>query len=136
MKLCNETVTIFNKRVDSTTGAYMYYPTVISGVSWFCEIASVVDGTGIHAANRYTIRIPIDANFRNAKYVDAIAYREADDVDGLFTLAQGDVIVRAAVELNMSLAQLQSNYAECCTILGVTDNRRAPNAPHFKVVGS
>ena len=135
MRLCNETITVFNKRVDSSTGAYAYYPTTITGVSWYCEIASAVDNTGIHAADRFTIRIPMDAGF-GGQYVDPIAYKSAESPTGLFTLAQGDVIVKAAVTGAMTLAQLHEQYSECCTVLGVTDNRRAPNAPHFKVVGS
>ena len=135
MRLCNETVTVFNTRVDSETGAYAYYPTVIGGVSWYCEIASAVDNAGLHAADRFIIRIPTDADFGGNQYVDSVAYKNAESASGLFTLAQGDVIVKAAIEAPMTLAQLHEQHSECCTILGVTDNRRAPNAPHFKVVG-
>ena len=136
MKLCNETITVFNKRLDPETGAYVYFPTVITGASWYCEIASAVDNSGLHAADKFTIRIPVDADFGGNEYVDAAEYKNADGVDGIFTLAQGDVVVKAAIEDQMTLAQLHEQYSECCTILGVTDNRRAPNAPHFKVVGS
>ena len=135
MRLCNETVTVFNKRLDPETGAYVYLPTVITGASWYCEIASAVDTTGLHAADRFIVRIPADADFGGKEYMEAVDYKNSEEVEGLFTLAQGDVIVKAAVEESLPLAQLHERYSECCTILGVTDNRRAPNAPHFKVVG-
>lgn len=137
MKLCNEIVTVFNKKLDTDNGWNRYIPTVINGVSWYCEIASVVDNNGLHAANRFTIRIPTDADFGGKSYIDPIAYREETIVSGSFTLASGDIIVKGAVlDDDMDPAKLHENYPDCCTILGVTDNRRAPNAPHFKVVGS
>ena len=145
MKLCNETVTVFNKKLDTTNGWDVYNATVIRGVSWYCEIASVVDGNGLHAANKFTIRIPADANFGGKTYVDPITYANETIVSGVFTLANGDIIVKAeAVNNSMTVAQiaaltpakLKELYPDFCTILGVTDNRRAPNAPHFKVVGS
>ena len=137
MKLCNETVTVFNKKVDVSNGWDVYNPTIIRGVSWYCEIASVVDGNGLHAANRFTIRIPANADFDGKTYVDHITYENESIVSGVFTLANGDIIVKAEVtDASLTPAQLKERYPDFCTILGVTDNRRAPNAPHFKVVGS
>ena len=136
MKLCTDTITVLNKRWDSTNGYDVYIPTVINNVSWYCEIASAVDNSGLHAANRVVVRIPANADFGGKQYTDPITYRDAQSVTGLFTLAQGDRIVKAAVTgNNLTPAQLDAQYTECCTVLGVTDNRRAPNAPHFKVVG-
>lgn len=136
MKLCNEVVTVFNKKVDPDKGWDVYVPTVINGASWYCEIASTVDGNGLHAANRFIIRIPLDADFGGKTYIDPIAYENESMVAGVFTLAQGDIIIKAAVDEELTPAQLKEQYYDYCTILGVTDNRRAPNAPHFKVVGS
>ena len=136
MKLCNEVVTVFNKKVDPDKGWDVYVPTVINGASWYCEIASTVDGNGLHAANRFTIRIPLDADFGGKTYIDPVAYGNESMTAGVFTLANGDIIVKAAVTDELTPAQLKEQYHDYCTILGVTDNRRAPNAPHFKVVGS
>lgn len=137
MKLCNETVTVFNKRWDAENGWDIYVPTVIHGVSWYCEIASAVDNTGLHAANRFTVRIPEDADTGEKAYVDPITYAEEPIVAGLWTLKNGDIIVKAEIDdETLTPAQLHERYPDCMTVLGVTDNRRAPNAPHFKVVGS
>lgn len=135
MKLCNDTITVFNKRWDSESGLDVYIPTVIAGVSWYGDVASNVGDRGLLAANRYTIRIPVNANFGGKTYVDPVAYANEAMISGLFTLANGDKIVKAAVTEEMTPAQIDAEYPERCTILGVTDNRRAPNAPHFKVVG-
>lgn len=136
MKLCNETITVFNKRQDAETGYDVYIPTVISGVSWFCEIASSVDSSGLKAANKFTIRIPVDADFGGKAYVVPAEYSGADP-DEAFTLANGDIIVKAAItDPERKPADLQEEFGEVVTILGVTDNRRAPNAMHWKVVGA
>ncbi|MBR4720095.1 MAG: hypothetical protein IKP31_07645 [Lachnospiraceae bacterium] len=134
MKLCNETITVFNKRMDEDTGYDRYYPTVITGASWFCEISSNVDETGLLAANMFTIRIPIDADFSGKSYVLPVDYPDSDPTN-TFTLGNGDIIVKGAVTTpGLKPSDLQEMFGEIVTILGVTDNRRA-RAKHWKVVG-
>lgn len=134
MKQCTETITIFNISTDDNEGFDVYHPTVIHGVSWFCEIASVVDSSGLKAANRFTIRIPIDADFSGKTYVRPVDYASADPTT-VFTLKQGDIIVHGAEAEALTPAQLQQKYGEIVTVLGVTDSRTRPNAKHWKVVG-
>jgi len=135
MKLCNETVTIFNKRVSD--GQHVFIPTVITGVSWYSTVATSVSEKGLNAANKFVIRIPVDADFGGKEYVDSTSYAKLSSVDDVFTIANGDIIIKDALAVApMTPAEMKSNYQEYCTVLGVTDNRRAPNAPHFKVVGS
>lgn len=136
MKLCKETITVVNAQVDPETGYDRYYATVISGASWYCEIAATVDASGLKAADKFTIRIPEDADFGGKAYVDPIAYATASPAD-TFTLRSGDTIVRGVADgADLSPAALRRSYAEVATVLGVTDNRRAPRAPHWKVVGA
>lgn len=136
MKLCNDTVTVLNKKLDPEKGWYIYNPTVIRGVSWYSRIVSNVDSNGLHAANEFVIRIPLDADFGGKEYITPIDYENETIIAGVFTLANGDVIVKGEVDGSLTPAQLKEQNYEFCTILGVTDNRRAPNAKHFKVVGS
>ena len=133
MKQCTETITVFNARLDDD-GYDVYVPTIITGVSWFCEIQSTVDSSGLRAANRFIIRIPADADFGGKSYTEPRAW-SASSADGLSTLAQGDIIVHGAESDPLSPAQLQEKYGEIVTILGVTDSTRRPNAKHWKVVG-
>lgn len=136
MNLCNDTITVFNARLNPDTDSDEYIATVISGVSWFCENVSSVDSSGLKAANKFTIRIPVTADFGGKTYKAPLDYANAADVSGLFTLRNGDIVVRGAVTAQgLRPAVLHKNY-EAFTILGVTDNRRAPNAPHWKVVGA
>ena len=135
MKLCNDTITVVNKKWDAEAGYDVYYPTVISGVSWYGEIVSNVGDKGLNAANRFTVRIPADADFGGKTYVDPITYENTGNVTEVFTLSNGDRMVKGVIETVTKPADLDNSHYDCMTILGVTDNRRAPNAPHFKVVG-
>ena len=136
MRLCKDTITVFNARYDKDNDRDVYHATVITGVSWYDEIASNVDSSGLKAADKYTIRIPVDADFSGKTYVDPVTYASADPAT-VFTLKSGDIIVKGSVSAGADPrpSELQKAYAEVATVLGVTDNRRAPNAPHWKVVG-
>ena len=134
MKLCNETITVFNARYDAQSGYDTYIGTVITGASWHCEVASAVTNDGLKAANRFTVRIPVDADSGGKSYADPRAYRDAASVSGLFTLANGDIVVKGAVTGSVQPKGLQEQY-EMFRILGVSDDRRA-KAPHWKVVGA
>ena len=123
MKLCNDTITVFNARVDSDVGGNVWTPTVITGASWYATDASTVDASkgGLVAANKVTVRIPVEA------------------APEALELKNGDILVRgdaSAVE-NPTPAKLKQLYGvDCATILSVTDNRRAPRAPHWRITGT
>lgn len=135
MFLCNETITLYNARYDAENDYDVYEKTVISGVHWFSETVSAVESSGLKAANKVTIRIPITADFAGKSYVDRISY--GNNPDTTFTLAPGDIIVRGSASENHPLPKdLKMSHAEFITILGVTDMTSAPNAPHWKVVGT
>ena len=139
MKLCNDAVTVFNARVDPEVGGNVWVPTVITGASWFATDASTVDASkgGLVAANKATIRIPVEADAGGKQYTDPVSYASVEDVSKLWTLKGGDIVVRAAVEGDdWTPAKLKAAYADCVVILGVTDNRRAPKAPHWRITGT
>ena len=139
MKLCNDTITVFNARVDPEVGGNVWVSTVITGASWWATDASTVDASkgGLVAANKVTIRIPVDAGTGGKQYTDPVSYASAEDVSGLWTLKGGDIVVKAALEGDdWTPAELKATCADCVVILGVTDNRRAPNAPHWRITGT
>ena len=139
MKLCSDTITVFNARVDPETGGNVWVPTVIAGAGWYMTDASTVDASkgGLVAANRATIRIPEDADTGGKAYADPVSYASAGDVSGLWTLKGGDIVVKAAVNgADWTPARLKAAYAECVTVLAVTDNRRGPNGKHWRITGT
>ena len=136
MKLCNDTITVINRRWDATNGYDAYNLTVIRGASWYHADASAVDSNGLHATDRFVVRIPTDADTGGKTYADPATYEAAQSASGLWTLKNGDLIVKAEVTtMPETIASLRGSYGEIMTVLSVTDNRRAPNASHFKVVG-
>ena len=136
VKLCSETITVFNRRWSDELGDDVYYPTEITGASWYATQAETVDPKGgLIMANKAVIRIPEEVA---DGYVDPIAYKAAESPAGKWTLDGGTIIVRGTVSASTSWtpAQLKQAFADCVTVLGVTDNRRAPKGKHFKVVGA
>lgn len=135
MKLCDETITVFNQRWDDDAGDQVYYPTTITGASWHATQAETVDPKGgLVMANKAVIRIP---EATASGYIDPIAYHAAADPSGLWTLEGGTIIIKGeATGTTWTPTSLKASFADCVTVLGVTDNRRAPQAPHFKVVGA
>ena len=136
MRETNETITVFNQRYDTTTGTDVWTPTVIQGVSWFEATRAAVTQAGLKAADTATVRIPTDADTGGKAYLPPKAYKAAESVSGAFTLAPGDLIVRAAVTTpGLTPSQIQAQYDDTITILGVTDSTHRRRAPHWKVTG-
>ncbi len=137
MKLCDEIITVYNALLDPKTGYDTYNRTVISGVSWFCEIASNVDSKGLTAANKFIIRISDNADFSGKVYIPPKEYAKTGSSEAFFTLHEGDIIVHGmADEIHPHPAELHAKYDEVVTVLSVTDNRRGNHGKHWKVVGA
>lgn len=134
MKLCNDVITILNSKLDPATGFDTFHATVITGVSWYGDTASTVDSDGLKAADGVTIRIPADADFGDKSFVAPSDYATSDPAK-TFTLKTGDVIARGSYTTSLTPSELRAACGDVVTILGITDNRRAPRAPHWKVVG-
>ena len=163
MRLCNDTITIYNSTVDPETGCKRYKGTVISGVSWYAEMLSSVINSGLKTAKQITIRVPVTADFGGKAYVGPLDYADADP-DSCFTFRNGDIVLLGACDVDLPPLDLVSGncyaikdpmgdpildadgsviYAaekglpkESATVTGVVDNTRAPHGPHYKVVGS
>ena len=138
MRLCNDTITVFNKRYNADVGDYILLPTTISGVRWWGTQMGTVDPKGgVIAAKKVNIRIPTSANTGGKTYVDRLTYKNAADASNMWTLQEGDIIIKGTAEGDTwTQKTLEATFSDICKVLpGVTDNRRAPNAPHIRVVG-
>ena len=135
MNLATETITVYNPRYDSTVDDNVWYGTVIQGVSWYGSTRDAITEKGLKASDAYTIRIPMTADAGGSTYVLPPVFAATADPTNCYTLSEGSVIVRGvAPTTGMTPATLRQSY-EMITILGVTDNRRAPHAPHFRITG-
>ena len=137
MKMCEETITLFNARLDARTGGFAYVPTVIAGCSWHRRQREAVDAKGgLVCADECVVRIPADADFGGKRYVDPAAWRQGS-VEGCFTIQGGDAMVRGTVSgADWTPARLKAAYADSMVVLGVTDNTRAPNGGHWRITGA
>lgn len=136
MQLCNETFTLYNAGYDFQADMTVYNRTVLTGVHSYTDIKSTIDSNGLKSANAVIIRIPADVDAAGKSYADPITYTGAGSADGLFTLNEGDFLIPGSVGSEHPTLREIHSYHGAMTILGVTDNRRAPNAPHWKVVGA
>ena len=137
MRLCDEAITLFNARRDGETGRFRYVPTVILGCSWHRGQRMGVDAKGGRvSADDCVVRIPVDADFGGKAYVDPVTWRTEGGED-CFTVQGGDVAVRGVVRGDgWTPAALKAACADCFTVMGVTDNRRAPRGGHWKLTGT
>ena len=131
MKECNETITVFNRSYNDSAGYDVWTPTIITGVSWYLRTDTAITDSGLKAASKCTIRIPTDADTGQKSYIDPLSY---NDPSTTFTLTAGDIIIRGTCSNCENPAELKKHHPDMVTILGVTDNRRRPRGPHFKVV--
>lgn len=135
MKLVDDTITVFNKYVDNETKFKRYKATVINGVHWYGTANVSVTADGLIGADQYTIRIPEEADFSGKQYISPKSFEAQENKDSYFTLAEGDIIVHGSVSSDIDTpSYLQAMYDEAVTVVSVTDNRRAPNAKHWRVV--
>lgn len=95
MRECSETITVLNRRTDPSTGLDDWLPTVIHGVSWHGRANVSITTTGLKCADTATVRIPVDADSGARVYLDPVAYKATNTPSGAYTLARGDIIVRA-----------------------------------------
>ncbi len=137
MFLCNDTITLFNAFHDPENDEDVWYKTIINGVSWYDKYIASVTANGLKSSETYVIRIPEDVDAEGKSYIDPMAYAELGNWVEHYTLRVGDIIVKGAIEAeDVRPATLHASNFKCMTILGVIDNRRALNAPHFKVTGA
>ena len=135
MKLVGDTITVFNKYVDNETKFKRYKATVINGIHWYGTANVSVTVDGLIGADQYTIRIPEEADFSGKKYISPKSFGAQENKDNYFTLAEGDIIVHGIATEDIEKPDyLQDTYDEVVTVVSVTDNRRAPNAKHWRVV--
>ena len=136
MRLCNDTITVINAAYDEANDKDVYLATVLQDCSWFLRDNAAVERSGLKNASTVVVRIPAD-NPKSGEYVDPKTYAGLSDKSGHWTLQAGDVVVKAAVTgSELSPKSVAAAFSDTVTILSVTDNRRAPNAPHWKVTGA
>lgn len=139
MKLATETITIFHDVTNPDTSYNAWTPTIIRGVSFHGDTATTVTDTGLLAASKFSIRIPVDADTGGRAYVEPHVMDNEDNPgnpETRFTLAIGDVLVKGEeTGTDWNPNKLREKYGSIVTVVGVADNRNRPRGKHWKLTG-
>lgn len=139
-------ITLFNKRL-SADRREVYFPTCITGASFFESRSSSHSTDGAHSENlTYKLRIPVDAAVQDDRlYLNEIAYKAltAEAAVGHWTLQKGDIVLACATELTepVSEAQLKelakANLVSVITVKEYADNtiRGSKAVQHWRIGG-
>lgn len=95
-------ITLFNKRL-SADRREVYYPTSITGASFYEAKSSSRSGDGARSENlTYKIRIPVNAEVQDGRsYVNEKAFKAlaAEDIGTHWTLQKGDIVLACETAL-------------------------------------
>lgn len=128
--ITNADMTIYNKKINPSTGKTEYHRTVICGVHWYTKQKTDVGENGLVSADEYKIRIPLESLTR---YVLPEEYKAAEDVTDMWTAENGDLFVKGVCDKDIEkLSDLQGlNHGQ---VLSYSDNRFG-SLPHIRIGG-
>lgn len=135
--LSNADITIYNC-YGKGTRSESWQRTQIKGVEWYGGQAVTVTDSGLQSASTYTVRIPAYREPAGKTFSMPADYKAAADPSGLWTLQNGDIIVRGLVDDDATgSTAITGKYADrCFTVTGWRDNRRGSAwVQHWRVDG-
>ena len=116
MHHAEKTVTVYHREWDKGKGTDVYRRTVLSGVSFFSRVSTVVSTDGLTAACEGTLRIPTEV------YPDELV------------LKNGDLVCEGELQKELSMpSELDGLCPYVYTVVGITHNSGG-RCPHTKVV--
>ena len=136
--IVNADITIFNKRYDDTERTERFFPTPIKDCSFVRRHGVSDQSIELFLAESYMIRIPIDADFGGAQYVDAMTYKELADATGYWTIQAGDYVAKGTYSGNaMSETEIKQSFNEVAHVMNFTDNRDrcSEDMKHWRIGG-
>lgn len=129
-------ITIFNKKYDETTRDYKYVRTYLIGVNLDLSKAANVIKSGLENANIGTLIIPEDVDSDNKIFTKPKEYKKAEDINTLWTLQPGDIIVAGIIDYiineNNTITNLKNVYDDVYEIVSV-DTKLKGGLPHWEV---
>lgn len=139
-----DTITIYNKYTDPQTQVVTWYRTVIENQCfWKYDRNKVMIGEVVLETNRTICRIP-----QNDKFLERYQWEQLfnDVMEDYFTLSQGDIIVKGAVDDEIDeytkghrSSDLLTKYKAlqgCIEISSVSINtKKGTNNKHYLVIG-
>lgn len=144
----DKTITIYNKFVDPTTQRVTWYRNVIKNCFW----KQVNDLYNMGRYGMSTVGIQLEVKEivcripQDSRYVNKRTWKELENRDDYFTLANGDIIILGEVEdeineytIGQRSTDVLAKYKEVdegLEIYTYVDNvRTGVTLPHYRVVG-
>lgn len=134
--LTNADITIYNIKNNAVTRLPEYHRTQLTGVHWYTDQKTQVDDKGLHSADAYKIRIPVDLGSGGKRYVTPAEYQALDDASDAWTIQNGDIFVRGLVDDDITKASdILARYPDCSgRVVSWSDNRTG-GLPHWRIGG-
>lgn len=134
-----ETITIFNKKYDSSKRDDNYVRTYLSGVNVEKKKAVNVIKSGLENASSATIYIPIeDLESEDKEYISPKNYQKlsAEETQKYFTLQPGDYVVIGSIDYTIdeknTTTKLKNEFDDVFEIL-IVDDKLKGGLPHWEV---
>ena len=127
---------VTNADIDAD-GLSAYLETQIKGVNWYTKQEVEVD-KGLKSADNYKIRIPVNADTQNKKYIDPEAYRRLplDAARKYWTIDNGDFFTKGLHGPVKKESEIRQKFLYG-KVVSWSDNRRGSLASqHFRIGGT
>lgn len=144
----DKTITIYNKFVDPTTQRVTWYRTVVENCFW--KQSNDLYNMGRYGMSTVGIQLEVKETVcripQDSRYVDKKTWNSLDTKDGVFTLANGDIIILGEVtdvideytagqRSNDVLAKYKEEDAGLEIYTYVDNVRTGVGLAHYRVVG-
>lgn len=125
--LKNSDITLYNKYYDKVNDVDRYQRTLIKGVNWQIKRNANMSNKVLYLDNSILIFVDIN-NVEGKQYIGPKQFNQLTDEQrpNYFTIYIGDKVVKGEIDFELtgikpySVADLQNNYDEVVTILGIT----------------
>lgn len=133
--ITNADITLYNHYYDKRTRLDHWQRSVICGVHFYVDHKVSIGDSGANSGHLYKIRIPVDAQCRNA-YIPEDEWRARGcDILENWTLQNDDLVVLGECGIDIEKpADLQRLGKRYCKITSWSDNRFG-SLPHWRIGG-
>lgn len=131
----NASITIYNRKLDTTTRTDVWHRTVIEKVFWDDTKAYNRLQSGALQADEVNVFIPFDYISEN-EYISPIEYKQLSDPEGYFTLQTGDKITKGSIDTEVENITELDELVQAFTITSVdTKDFGSKHMRHWEVGG-
>lgn len=133
--ITNESLTIYNRKLDPETRQYVYRRTEIPNVHWYTDQKVSIGDNGLISADLYKIRIPAGRQTERFVPADKYAALPYGEEKRCWTVENGDLFVKGIVRDEITKeSDLKNKHYVYGKVLSFSDNRKG-RIPHIRIGG-